>query len=61
MPTYEVTSRTTGPTTLSTVDADTREHAIIQTVEACEEGSTVEVMQVTEMPVEAAPQSKKDK
>lgn len=63
MPTYEVKSRTTGPTTISTVEADTRELAIHQTLQGCEEGSTMEVMQVTEMPADAevAPQAKKDK
>jgi hypothetical protein len=63
MPTYEVKSRTTGPTTVSTVEADTRELAIHQTLQGCEEGSTMEVMQVTEMPpdVEAVPQARKEK
>lgn len=63
MPTYEVKSRTTGPTTVSTVEADNREKAITQTLEGCEEGSTMEVMQVTEMApdAEAPPPAKKDR
>jgi hypothetical protein len=63
MPTYEVKSRTTGPDTITTVEADTREQAIQMTLDAAAEGDSVEVMQVTEMApdAEAAPQSKKDK
>ena len=49
MTTYDVKSRTTGPITVLTVDAETREDAITQDHgRAARRGRSKEVMQVTE-------------
>jgi hypothetical protein len=59
MPSFNVRSRKTGPLTTVTVEAEDREHAIAQAIAEAEEGGSIEVLQVEEAAVEAAPQSKK--
>jgi hypothetical protein len=49
MPQFEITARKTSPITPVTVEAENRELAIIQVVEAVAEGETVEVLQCTEV------------
>jgi hypothetical protein len=49
MPTYEVKSRTTGPTVVETVQAKTREEAIHKTLDKAADDEHVEVMQATEL------------
>lgn len=57
MPSFAIKSRVTSPITEATVDADSREKAIQQTVDAgmATEGSQVEVLNVEQMPSAAAP------
>lgn len=62
MPTYEVKSRTTGPITVSSVQAETSQDAIHATLAAAGEGESVEVMSVIETaPDVANPQARKEK
>jgi len=55
MPQFNITARKTSPITPVVVEAENRELAIIQVVEAVAEGETVEVLQCVEVPADAPP------